>query len=206
MSEREERLEGSLLSLRDPLARVALAASQIARAPGDPIAGILAEGIRDAVGDLDRRIQESLHLVRGPLSRDEGVGDCGEALRALVAQLAPVFAARGRRLEALDLPREGLRMDAGVARRAALLLLRCAGAWTGPGGWLRLEMRSRGAQSGMRVEAGRSQESGVTARDAFSEVARFALAQGAELEHTPADAGASRASATLWFRDGGASR
>lgn len=206
MSEREERLEGSLLSLRDPLARVALAASQIARAPGDPIAGILAEGIRDAVGDLDRRIQESLHLVRGPLSREEGIGDCSEALRALVAQLAPVFAARGRRLEALDLPREGLRIDAGVARRGALLLLRCAGAWTGPGGWLRLELRKRGVRYGLRVEAGRSQETGGAGRDAFSKLARFALAQGAEIEHTPTDAGAPHASATLWFRDGDVSR
>ena len=195
-------LERSLLFMRDPLSRIELAASQLDRIERGIVTHDLIESIHRAVEDLDVQLHEAVAAIRRP-HRPMSDDDCGEALRRLVSELHPVFSARSRRLEPLISPHE-VRGDVGLARRAALRLLRGAGSWTGAGGMLRLSLLADSGRWGVRVAARRSagateRHTGLHARRPFDDARRFAQGVGGELDQPLPRPGGSEMSATLWF-------
>ena len=199
MSERLHSLEEALLFMRDPLSRIELAASQLARAQRGAVEEERLAAIRRAVEDLDRRLQEALGALRAPRSRAGASDDCGRALRELVAELAPVFAARSRRLEPPQLAPGGSLGDAAVARRAALRLLRGAGGWAGAGGWLCLSLRSDPGRWGVGIRVRRAAHGAAGPAPAFREARRLAHSLGAEFEQSSPASAEAELRATLWF-------
>lgn len=111
-----------LESLRNPLARIELAASRLARDTATPAMGDAVDAIREAVAELDRRIGARALWERGDGAR----GSLALLLQSLETRLRPALGARGIAVatdagEADDPPREVWR-----ARRAGLALLRSA--------------------------------------------------------------------------------
>ena len=103
--------------VRAALARIELAASELARHPATPRQRELASAVREAVAELDALVPRA-----GPASDVDLV----PVLRETVERLAPVFAARGQTLRAGPLPEHPVPADAVRARRAALALLATA--------------------------------------------------------------------------------
>jgi len=189
-------LEQALLLMRDPLGRIELAASQLTGAEASIVTRELLRGIRSAVGDLDEQLQEALGALRGP-QIDHEVADCGEALRRVVDELAPVFAARSRRLDPAEVHTGEVRGDAAIARRAALRLLRGAGRWTGAGGRMQLALLTDSGRWGVRVAARCGEDTPAPKAASFDEARRLARAAGGSLEHESGRSDEARA--TLWF-------
>ncbi len=200
-------LERSLLFMRDPLSRIELAASQLGRIERGIVTRDLIESIHRAVEDLDVQLHEAVVTLRRP-RRATDEEDCGEALRRLVSELHPVFSARSRELDPLDVAEREVRGDVGLARRAALRLLRGAGSWTGTGGRLRLSLLADSGRWGVRVAAHRSNEAtepgtGAPARRPFDDARRFAQMVGGVLDQPLPARGGNEMSATLWFPGNG---
>ncbi|NNL67826.1 MAG: hypothetical protein HKP30_16375 [Myxococcales bacterium] len=198
MSRESCDLEQALLLMRDPLGRIELAASQLARIETSSVTRDLLRGIRSAVGDLDEQLQEAVGALRAPyVEGGDSESDCGEALRRVFDELAPVFAARSRRLDPPELHTGEVRGDAAIARRAALRLLRGAGRWTGAGGRLRLALLADSERWGVRVAARCTEDAPAPASASFIEARRLARSAGGSLEHE--SDGQDEARATLWF-------
>lgn len=111
-----------LASLRNPLARIELAASRLARDAHTPSARDSVEAIREAVADLDRQVG-----ARGVWERGEGPrASLAELLQTLEARLRPVLEARGISIVIEPAGETDPTPEAWRARRAGLALLRSA--------------------------------------------------------------------------------
>lgn len=138
-----------VLDLRTPLARIALTAERFCREAARPVDQALARGIRDAVDDVDARIDRILRLLvesdpsgpRVPLD---------SLLAGLDARLAPALAARDIRLDigSDDAPSA---VDPHALRRLAVALLQGAAEWLGRGGIASLDALDLPEARGLRV-------------------------------------------------------
>lgn len=178
------------------MARIELAASQWLRAPYPAPEGF-ATTIRDALADLDARIQEA--LARLAPSAEVPEGDAAGALQSLLGQLRPVLAARGVRLDPFEATSAVWPVDARLARRSCMHLLREAANWTGPEGRLQLAAARSPEHQGLSLRA----HAGATPRNTperpFEESERFARTSGSRLTW---EANAPLLEATLWFCEG----
>lgn len=179
-----EEILDELVSLRDPLSRVLLAAGQLEIEPPRPdiVANVTAE-IREAVSEMDQRIRAMIEAL-DPVEEDtDQRDDVGGELQAVVARVAPALSARGVECE--------LRLDAAMSvaprllsrlRRGALRLLRVGGLHAAPRGRMRLELLGDGERIGLRLVAENATPVGrPDGGDALASVRRLALAHGAEL-------------------------
>lgn len=192
-----------LFEMRDPLARIELAASQLARLHPDHANRTLTRRILEAVADLDDRLQASIRALAPRRTGAVRAEDAGVVVARAVDELAPVLGARERVLEPLaPLAAPAPRADAQLARRAALQLLRGAGAWAGAGGRLRLELVPEGGRCGIRVAAQRGDACSTPCDDPFGAARRFARAERIGLDVTRSEASPARLEATLWLPAG----
>lgn len=174
---------GSLDDLRAPLARIALAASRLAREDVPPRARDLAATIREAAAELDERL-DAARRRRGPAGAParEPIGRTLEAWRG---RMDPVLAARGLTLETRA-PDE-LAVDPAALRRGLNALTRIAldSADAGP---VLVELTP--ADDALCLRARWSTRSAD--RGARGSARRHTIAAGARLEH-------DATGATLWL-------
>lgn len=199
MSEADTRAREALAELHDPLARIELAASQLARSGAPPGTHALAERILDAVRDLDGRLQDSIAALE-PLRADPHVrDDCREEIAEAVTKMQPILAARGITLVEPELPERRIGGDGRFARRATLQLLRAGGRWARSGDELTIALRETRSAYGIELNC-RGTEAPPTGT--FDDAARFARSSGAELAMRGEPNAAGRPAATLWRRRG----
>lgn len=170
------------VEMRTPLARIELAASQLAREATTPLSHDLASSISEAVRDLDALIGRALGLLL-PSGSDARHEPLVPVLEEVQQRLGAVLGARGVRLELA--PHLDVRGDADRARRGALLLLRAGAPVVGDGGTLRIGLAADGARWGLALELapGRAAAGDVTP---LLEAARhFVLSSRGELEPLP---------------------
>ncbi len=138
---------GLALDMRNPLARIELAASQLERAALTPAAREQVDSIADAVCELDRLIARSLAVL---LPRDPApTGDVRAELADLRARLRSSLGTRG--VVWLE-PGESSRTVGGdpfLARQAALLLVRLASGLAVDGGRFALDASVEGEGFGL---------------------------------------------------------
>jgi hypothetical protein len=203
---REAQIAAAVLGMRTPLARVELAASQLAREGSTPALAALCERIRDAVGDLDRQIELSLRALL-PEPQEEGRwAPCQEVIAEVVDRFRPVLEARGCACVEQVASQEPVRGERERVRRATLCLLRASGAVASRGGRVRLGAETEPGRYGISVDVAQANvevDGGWTEslEQVLESTRAFALAHDAELDvrWSPAS-GSSLLRATLWFR------
>ncbi len=197
MTTDDRRAQEALRDLHDPLARIELAASQLARADVPTRVLPLVDRILEAARDLDRRLQDARASLE-PLAADSHArDDCREAVSDAIEEMAPVLNARGIRVAPPALPEQRIGGDRRFARRALLQLLRAGGRWSRDGGELAVALREAEGAYGIEL---RCLGSGGALDDAFDEARRFARTAGAELVTHAADSANDAITATLWRR------
>ncbi len=183
-------------SLRGALARVELAASQLARDVATPRARALLRSISVAVADLDRGLAAlAASPGRGAQPRCPEAVPVAPLLTTIVERLRPALAARGLHLEAAVAEAEtALAGEPQALRRAALLLLRCVAAGLATGGGLTLaaEQAPDDGALVLAVEAAGPARDGASDAAARSALRTLVAAQGASLEHEERRDGALR--------------
>lgn len=178
---------------RNALARIELAASQIARHASSPAAARLARGISDAVADLDRLLTRTLAAGADAARAGGETGDVARLLDELSLRIAPALAARGVELWIASDGAPHVTGDPHLVRRAALLLARGAADALAEGGKLSLGVARASRRIGVSIE--------LRARGAFAadegwadEAEHFAWLHGGALERHP-----SGVRAVLWL-------
>ena len=139
MSPSTRALEAVFVGLRDPLARIALAVGEL-DARAEPHSGV-PKDIRDAVAELDARIEDALGGIQ-PGSEERL--DLREALSRVIADLAPIFGARGIALTLAVSPGGAWAGDPSLLRRAVLRVLLGFSDW--------MDTRAGRVEVGMRGE------------------------------------------------------
>jgi len=134
---REAWLAQQVLSMRTPLARAELAASRLLREGATPLARRLAQGIRDAVAELDGQIARTLRAL-APREGGELQEDCRSIASELLERLAPVIEARGVHCASQDRCPGPVVGDPALLRRAGRALLRGGARLAGRDGSIRL--------------------------------------------------------------------
>jgi signal transduction histidine kinase len=175
-------LRSALLGLRDPLSRIALAASGAPRC-ASPEEGVRhLELIQQALAEIDARIDEiASALAQKGAAPLEPSADCRTAF-ALACRRASVAArARGVELEVVA-PEEPIAGDASGVRRAALRILRAACDWAGDQGRVRIELTHGGEAPGLRCSGARAGAAVARSAALRDLLTRFALAEGARVE------------------------
>jgi len=184
-----------LLELRTPLARVTLAASQLARSASSPASHGLAASIADAVSQIDAGIERVLPLLVNLPPRPAALEAIDVVLPAVLERLGPGIAAREVSLALETQQAGGARCDPHTARRAAAALLQVGTAWLGRGGDARLSVARESERVGLRIECVGGDAS---ARDERAFPSLESRCSGeADVEHTVS---AEAACATLWLR------
>lgn len=128
MSTSLDVFESALVGMRDPLARVTLAVGRLT-AGSDAGQGALLRSIREAVSEIDARIEDLLGGLAAGAPSVAADTDLCRALSDVVADLEPALFARSLnpRLAALpDVPPTG---DASLLRRAVCRLLLGLSHW-----------------------------------------------------------------------------
>lgn len=189
-SGRDARIAASVVGLRSPLARIELAAGQLARDAATPSARDLAGRVSAAVSEIDSHIGRVLGFLAAGPSRP--CADCRSDLETVWARLAPVLRARGLAAR-LELPETPVPGDAESVRRAAVALVRDALADARAGDSLTVALRDEGPRYGVALEA--APRGSLASEPRFARGAAGALA--ARLEHEP-DAGRT----ILWIGRG----
>lgn len=177
-------LAGALRELHAPIARIELAASRLAREDMPPRARQLATTIREAVAELDERLDATARQGLPALQRPSQ--KIGNALEAWKMRMRPVLAARGLALEtSVD---EDLAIDPVTMRRGLNALTRLAldAAGSGP---LHLDLSHVDGALRMQARWHRADTAPGFAADAAR---RNAAATGGRLDHDPSGA-------TLWL-------
>ncbi len=175
-------LREALLALRDPLSRIAMAASGAPRFVSPEEGARHAELVQQALADADARIEEiAAALAAEPPKPTEPSSDC-RADFALACRRAAVAArARGVALEVLA-PSEAIAGDAGSVRRAALRMLRAACDWAGAEGRVRIELSRAGDAPALCCSGARSAAAPTRSAPLRELLTRFALAEGVRVE------------------------
>jgi hypothetical protein len=211
--ERAQLTSELVRELRTPLARIALAAEELAALARHPAQAELAARIEDALLVADASIERVLALLREQKAASCEI-DAAAELARMRERVVPALAARGIEWPEPEAAREsaGIRIDATRLRRGALCLLRIGARALAQGGWLRIDAASDGARGGLRLTLGA--QSGTADALATSELRAGAATLGASLELgdpaeprsgetpercDPRSARAAAASAALWF-------
>lgn len=141
-----------LAELRTPLARVALATSQIARESASPATHALVGSIAEAVSAIDAGIERVLPLLVEVEAHSEPLAPLEGVIEPLLRRLGPALRAREVSL-AVDAPSfVGVQCDAHRTRRGAAALLQAGSAWLGRGGALALCVAREGEALGLRLD------------------------------------------------------
>ncbi len=153
MTEVRDALAAALTAdMRTPLARVELAATQLARDATTPADRELAAGISDAVAEIDQMIHRALEILLprepDPTSRVDVV----PILERVCARVAPALEARGISWSLGAVPTGGVVGDPRLIEQAALALLRGGVAIAGSGGSLRMRLDKDADRYGVAVE------------------------------------------------------
>jgi signal transduction histidine kinase len=174
-------LREALLATRNPLARIALAASEL-EASG--LAGDRArhgDAVRSGLAELDQRLEELARaLERRSRVRECLSPDCRDEFTAVAARARIAAEARGVALRCEVAP-QVVPGDPAAIRRATLRILRTACEWAGTGGEVRVALSREGLHARFDlsgVRAGRP----ARAERARDLMLRFAVAEGAQLE------------------------
>lgn len=181
--ERHAQIASAVLGMRTPLARVELAASQLDRDGATPRARELARCIREAVIEMDRRIETSLRALL-PAAPASVARACGNVLEEVLARVGDVLGARGLRCALRPDPPDPVIGDPDRLRRAALCLLRSAGGVAGSGGTVSIGLEDAPGRYGVSVDISRGgPDAGATGLEPLVAAAReFALAHEAEID------------------------
>lgn len=140
---REGRIADAILQMRNPLAGVALAASQLAREALTPAARDLACGISEAVSRIDESIEDSLRVLRRDRANAREPEDCTSVLDSIRVRMNPVLQAHSIRWVASEEKSETpVLADRDAAERGALALLRAGIALAGARGCVSLSFAS----------------------------------------------------------------
>lgn len=192
-----ERLEEALVRMRDPLSRIALAVSRLNGAAVD--GGQVSRSIRDAVSEIDIRIEDTLASLRPRLGSGPDLLDVRRSVSELAAELQPVLAARGIELR-LDLPDAHAISDAALVRRIVCRLLLGVGRWMSEcTGIVELKSLRDEGSLGIRVDARVTGGSrGGETLDVLGPLRGFALGEDIRVEGHE-EPGGGRASVTVWL-------
>jgi len=200
----ETHLASLIVAMRTPLARVELAATQLARSTMTPAAQSLATGISEAVSHLDERIADALRALAAPAGGGEAA-DCRGVLETLRKRMEPVL--RARSVTWTDDPvssEQPLLGDRTSCANDALTLLVAGMDFAGPGGRISLAIE-RGADGGCGVSlrATRAGETDAVDGDPTDEIVtrvrNLTSPTGGTLECNEAEEGLCM---TLWLRRG----
>ena len=200
MSDPERSFTAALaLGLRTPLSRIELAASRLEREAVTPAARGLAEGICDAVEELDRMIVQLTAVLAPPPPIDPPRAPLAEVLPAMRDRLAPVLAARGVQWLEPELD-AGAVGDPDALKLTALSLIRAGTELAGGGGRVSIQLQTEAGRSGVRLEVA-SDAPVAIADSALRELRSRVLIQGGSVELTPRSDGCV---ASVWFASAGA--
>ncbi len=180
MTMQRELLRQGLLAVRDPLARIALAAGELDGVLATGERARHAESVRSALAEADARLGELARALGTPARGSrEASADCRAVFLAVCERAQVAAGARGVRL-ASEVSRDAVPGDAGAVRRATLRALRVAAEWAGASGALRIALS--GSANAVRIECTGERlgaaPRGERARDLL---VRFALAENVRL-------------------------
>ncbi len=148
-STREERISDAILKMRDPLARVSLAASQLSREVLTPTARNLASGISEAASRIDEGIENALRNLRRDGADSSEPQDCRTVLDSIRDRLAPVLQAYSVRWDVDEGRAETpVLADRDATEQGALALLRAGIALAGESGRVSLSFASQDESAG----------------------------------------------------------
>lgn len=198
--DRNAQITSAVIEMRTPLARVELAASQLARDGTTPAARTLARGISEAVVELDRLIARSLCALVADVASRKLAADCRGVLTEVASRVSPVLRARRIRLQVESPASSPAPGDLEEVRHAALVLVRAGTSLAPPGGALILWVEERRGRCGvgLRVTAGGTGEllPQQGRGEAFDRLRDFAMVRGADLE---IEASAACCRAMVWL-------
>lgn len=191
--------ERLLAEARNALARIELAATQLARDACTPAARTLSRGISDAVEDLDAVLTRALVPLRAGAPQAQPGSDASNLLPELVGRLARTLAARGIELEA-EAADGVVQADLHLLRRATLALVRAAARVAGTRGRIVVGLRrGDGPRSGIRLHLRLLEGAAPAWEEWLQEPRVFAQLHGGSLE---CDARGAECEATLWLPSG----